>query len=333
MKALLSMEAGDPSTLVVGDLPDPEPGPGEVVVAVRACAVNFPDTLIIEDKYQFRPERPFAPGAEVAGVIAAVGDGVTGWKVGDRVIGIGLWGGMAEKIRLRVRDVVALPDERSFVEGAALLFTYGTALYALATRGQIRPGESLLVLGAAGGVGVAAIELGKALGAHVVAAVSSPEKAALAKDAGADAVIVYPEGSLDKVQSRALADQFKQAAGEGGFSVVCDPVGGDYAEPALRAIAWEGRYLVIGFPAGIPKIPLNLPLLKNCDIRGVFWGAWRERDPAGNAALVERLFELWRDGRISPRISATYALADAPQAIASLSARTAVGKLVVTIGG
>lgn len=333
MKALLSVTAGGPSTLAVGELPDPVPGPGQVVVAVRACAVNFPDTLIIEDKYQFRPERPFAPGAEVAGVIAAVGEGVSRWKAGDRVIGVGLWGGMAEKMLLSEQDVAALPDERGFEEGAALLFTYCTAIYALCSRGQIRAGDSLLVLGAAGGVGIAAVEIGKALGAHVVAAVSSPEKAELARAAGADAVIVYPAAGLDKDQSRALADQFKQAAGKHGFDIVYDPVGGDYAEPALRAIAWEGRYLVIGFPAGIPKIPLNLPLLKNCDIRGVFWGASRERDPEGNALLVERLFALWRDGLISPRVTATYALGDAPEAIARMAARTAVGKLVVTIDG
>lgn len=332
MKALLSTAPGDAASLSIGELPDPIPGPGQVVIDVRACAVNYPDSLIIEDKYQFRPERPFAPGSEAAGVVSAIGEGVTRWRPGDSVIGIGLYGGMAEKLLLAERDVVAMPPGMDFVEAAALLFTYGTSIYALVDRGEIRAGERILVLGAAGGVGIAAVEIAKALGAVVVGAVSSGARAKAVLAAGADEAIIYPSGPLDREQSRALADRFKAASGGEGFDLVYDPVGGDYAEPALRSVAWEGRYLVVGFPAGIPKLPLNLPLLKNCDIRGVFWGAFRERDPDRNAALFEQLFQLLGQGRLAPHVTATYPLERGGEAIARLAARDAVGKLVVTIG-
>ena len=331
MKALLSHEPGGPESLVLEDVPDPAPGPGELLVRVRACAINFPDVLIIEDKYQFRPERPFAPGGEVAGEVVAVGAGVEGWKAGDRLIAYNGHGGLAELTVVPAAHAFALPDRFPDAEASALLITYATAIHALVDRGQAKPGERMLVLGAAGGIGLSAIELGKALGLTVVAAASSEDKAAVARSAGADDALVYPSGALDKDSSKALAAAFKTAAGPAGFDLVFDPVGGDYAEPALRSLGWEGRYLVIGFPAGIPKIPLNLTLLKSCDIRGVFWGAFAARDPRANAAHVETLFKLWGEGKIGPRVSATYPLDRAGEAIAALRDRKAVGKLVVTL--
>lgn len=330
MKALLSTAVGGPETLVLADLPAPEPGPGEVVIAVRAVGVNFPDSLIIEDKYQFKPARPFAPGGEVAGIVARVGPGVDTLQVGARVLASTGWGGMAEEVLLGADRCIPIPDAMPFSEAACLLLTYGTSYYALKDRAFLKPGETLLVLGAAGGVGVAAVELGKAMGAKVIAAVSSEEKLAFAKACGADAGVVYP-ASLDKDAQRALADAFKQSTG-GGADVIYDAVGGDYAEPALRAINWEGRYLVIGFPAGIPKIPLNLTLLKSCQIVGVFWGAAVARDPAGHAANVSDLFRYFGEGKIKPRISASYPLARGGEAIRSLMDRKAQGKLVVTVG-
>jgi NADPH:quinone reductase len=331
MKALLSHEPGGPDTLRLDELPDPVPGKGELLVRVRAAAINFPDTLIIEDKYQFKPPRPFAPGGEIAGEVEAVGEGVEGWSVGDRLIAVPGWGGMAEKVVINARAAYRLPDGRSFAEGAALLLTYATSIHALYDRGHLKEGDTLLVLGAAGGVGLAAVELGKARGARVVAAVSSVDKAAAAREAGADIVVVYPRGPFDKEGSKALAQLFKDAVGPDGANVIYDPVGGDYAEPALRSIAWEGRYLVVGFPAGIPRLPLNLTLLKSCDVCGVFWGAFAARDPKANANHVEELFRLWQDGRIAPRISATYPLQNGGDGIAALANRSVIGKLVVTL--
>lgn len=333
MKALLSKASGGPETLSVEELPDPVAGAGQVVVAVRACAINYPDVLIIEDKYQFKPQRPFAPGGEIAGIVEAVGDGVTGFAAGDRVLGVIGHGGLAEKVAVDAARLQRLPEGRSFEEGAALLLTYATTIHALLDRGRLCAGQTLLVLGAAGGVGLAAIELGKAFGATVVAAVSSEEKAAAASAAGADRTLVYPRGPFDKEASRALAEAFKQAVGPQGADVIFDPVGGDYAEPALRAIGWEGRYLVVGFPAGIPRLPLNLTLLKSCDVCGVFWGAFAARDPQANQAHVERLFALWSEGRIAPRVTGTFPLERGGDAIARMAARQAIGKLVVTIGG
>jgi NADPH2:quinone reductase len=331
MKALLSLAPGGPETLKLTDVAEPSPGRGELLVRVRACAINYPDVLIIEDKYQFRPERPFAPGGEVAGEVTAIGEGVSGWSVGDRLIAYHGHGGLAEKVAVPVTQAYHLPDAFPYSEAASLLITYATAIHALLDRGKAKPGERMLVLGAAGGIGLSAIELGKAFGLTVVAAVSSEEKAAVARAAGADDALVYPSGAIDKDASKALAGAFKGAAGPGGFDLVFDPVGGDYAEPALRSLGWEGRYLVIGFPAGIPRIPLNLTLLKSCDIRGVFWGAFAIRDPKGNQAHVETLFRLWGEGKIGPKVSATYPLERAGEAIATLRDRKAVGKLVVTL--
>ena len=331
MKALLSNEPGGPETLSLEERPDPVAGPGELLVRVRATAINYPDVLIIEDKYQFKPPRPFAPGGEIAGQVEAVGEGVDGWTVGDRLIAVPGHGGLAEKILIPAKSAIPLPDSRSFTEGAALLLTYATSIHALYDRGRLEAGETLLILGAAGGVGLAAVELGKAKGARVIAAVSSEEKAAAAREAGADLAIVYPVGPFDKDGQKALAEQFKDAVGPAGANVIYDPVGGDYAEPALRAIAWEGRYLVVGFPAGIPRLPLNLTLLKSCDVCGVFWGAFAARDPRANAAHVENLFRLWDEGKIGPKVSATYPLEQAGQAIAAMAARQVIGKVVVTI--
>ena len=332
MRALLSTAPGGPETLELTESPDPVPAKGQVLVAVKACAINYPDVLIIEDKYQFKPQRPFAPGGEIAGVIEALGEGVTDWQVGDRVMGVIGHGGLASKIATEPQRLYRLPEDRSFAEGAALILTYATTIHALLDRGRLAEGQSLLVLGAAGGVGLAAIELGKAYGARVVAAVSSEEKAEAAKAAGADETIRYGRAPFDKDQSKALAEQFKAAGGRGGFDVIYDPVGGDYAEPALRSIAWEGRYLVVGFPAGIPKLPLNLTLLKSCDVCGVFWGAFAARDPQANAAHVDTLFRLWREGRIAPRVTETFSFERGGDAIAKMAARGAIGKLVVEVG-
>jgi NADPH:quinone reductase-like Zn-dependent oxidoreductase len=331
VRALLSEQPGGPETLRLAEVADPVAGPGELLVRVRACAINFPDVLIIEDKYQLKPPRPFAPGGEVAGEVEAVGEGVEGWNVGDRLIAVPAFGGLVEKVAIPARIAFHLPPERSFEGGAALLLTYATSIHALADRGRLQPGQTLLVLGAAGGVGLAAIELGKAMGARVIAAVSSEEKAQAARDAGADDAVVYPAGPFDRDGQKALAGLFKEAVGPAGADVIFDPVGGDYAEPALRSIAWEGRYLVVGFPAGIPKLPLNLTLLKSCDVCGVFWGAFAMRDPKANAAHVEQLFKYWAEGRIAPRITATYPLERAGDAITAIAERRVIGKLVVQV--
>ena len=331
MKTLLSREPGPPETLELADLPDPVAGSGQLLVRVKACAINYPDVLIIEDKYQFRPPRPFAPGGEIAGLVEAVGEGVTGWAPGDRLIAMLGHGGLAEKVLVAADKALPLPPERGFAEGSALILTYATTIHALLDRGKLREGETLLVLGAAGGVGLAAVELGKAYGARVVAAVSSEEKAEVAREAGADATVVYPRGPFDKDGAKALAAQFKEAVGPDGADLVYDPVGGDYTEAAVRSLAWEGRLLVIGFPAGIPRLPLNLTLLKSCDVRGVFWGAFAARDPKANAEHIRTLFRLWDEGRIAPRVSRTWPLAEGAEAIAHMAARKAVGKLVVTM--
>lgn len=330
MKALISTKVGPPESLELAELPDPVAGEGEVVLAVKAAGVNFPDALIIEDKYQFKPERPFAPGGEVAGVVESLGAGVTHLKVGQRVIGSTGWGGYAEKIKLPAARVMPIPDTMPFDEASAFILTYGTSYYALKDRGALKAGETMLVLGAAGGVGVAAIELGKAMGAKVVGAVSSEAKAEFAKACGADATVIYPPGAFAKEQGKALADAFKQATG-GGADVVYDAVGGDYCEPALRAMNWNSRYLVIGFPAGIPTPPLNLTLLKSSSIVGVFWGASVAREPKLHEGNVRDLFKLYAEGKIKPRISARYPLAEGGKAIRSLMDRTATGKLVVTM--
>ena len=331
MKAVLSKETGGPETLVVEDIDAPTPGKGEVLIDVAACAINFPDTLIIRDMYQFKPPRPFAPGGEISGTIEALGEGVEGFAVGDKVIcGVGN-GGLQEKVAVAAARLFKVPEGIDLVQASALLMTYGTTIHGLKDRGDIKEGETVLVLGAAGGVGLSAVELAKAYGCRVVAAVSTEEKGEVAKKAGADEVVIYPRAPFDKDQSKALAQAFKDAVGPNGADIVYDIVGGDYSEPALRSIAWEGRFLVIGFPAGIAKMPLNLTLLKSCDIRGVFWGAFTAREPERNNANIAELFDLWEAGKINPLVSETYPLERSHEAIAKLENRGAIGKLVVTM--
>ena len=332
MKALISTQVGGPETLVLSELPDPRPKAGMAIVEVKAVGVNYPDVLIIEDKYQFKPARPFAPGGEVSGIVKEVGEGVTEVKVGDRVLGNTGWGGMAEQISMDARKLIHIPQGMPIEEAAAFIMTYGTSHYALKWRGHLKPGQTLLVLGAAGGVGLAAVELGKAMGAKVVAAASSQEKVDLAKQHGADEGVVYPTGALDKQQSKDLADAFKAACGGEGADVVYDGVGGDYCEPALRSTAWEGRYLVVGFPAGIPRPPLNLALLKGCDIVGVFWGAWVTKELELYKQSVAELLAYYQAGKIKPHVSAVFPLSRAGEAISHLAERRALGKVVVTVG-
>jgi NADPH:quinone reductase len=331
MKALLSRQPGLPNTLSLEDIPDPEAGPGQVLVDVRAVGVNFPDLLIIQDLYQIKPPRPFSPGGELAGVVNRTGAGVTNVKAGDRVLVSPVRSAMAEKAIGQANNCWKIPDAMPFDEAAALLLTYGTSQHALKDRAQLKAGETLLVLGAAGGVGLAAVELGKAMGARVIAAASSPEKLALAREHGADAGVQYPVGALDKTAARAVTDSFKAACGADGAHVIYDGIGGDYTEAALRAIAWGGRHLVVGFTAGIPKLPLNLALLKGCQIVGVFWGEWTTRFPAMHAANVAALFALYSSGKIKPAVTERYPLARGAEAIARLGARAARGKIVVTI--
>ncbi|WDI30933.1 NADPH:quinone oxidoreductase family protein [Hyphococcus flavus] len=330
MKAMMSHEPGGPETLKFTEIETPEPGPGQVRIAVKAAGVNFPDTLIIRDLYQFKPPRPFAPGGEVAGVIEALGEGVTGLAEGDRVIAGGINGGFATHFIADAARVNKIPDAMPFDEAAAFMLTYGTSHYALKNRANLQPGESLFILGAAGGVGAAAIELGKAFGAKVVAGVSSEDKAAFCKELGADETLVYPR-ELDRDGQKALSGEIKKLCGGEGANVVYDAVGGDYAEPAVRALAWEGRFLVVGFPAGIPKIPLNLTLLKSCQIVGVFWGAFTMRNPKLNADYVAELFRFYEEGKIKPRVTATYPLEDAANALDLLQSRKATGKVVLSV--
>ena len=331
MKALLSKAVGGPETLVLEDMPSPRPRPGFAVVSVKAVGVNYPDVLIIEDKYQFKPARPFAPGSEVSGVVKEVGEGVTHVKPGDRVLGNTGWGGMAEELLIESRRLIKIPDAMPFDEAAAFIMTYGTSYYALKDRGHMKPGDSLLVLGAAGGVGLSAVELGKAMGARVVAAASSQEKVDLAIAHGAAEGVVYPTGPLDRDAQKALSNQFKEAVGPDGVDLVYDGVGGDYAEAAVRSMAWEGRFLVVGFPAGIPRVPFNLALLKGCDIVGVFWGSAVSRDPVAHQQNVKELLELYAAGKIKPHVSEHYPLARAAEAISHLASRKAMGKVVVMI--
>lgn len=331
MRAILSKTPGGPDSLVLENILDPTPKPGEVIIEVKAVGINFPDTLIIEDKYQFRPQRPFSPGAEVAGVVEGVGEGVKGVFKGDRVIAVPGWGGLVERLAVPADSVIKMPDGMSFEEAAALIMTYGTSYYALKDRAQLKAGESLLILGAAGGVGSAAVELGKAMGARVVATASTNDKVQFALEMGADNGLIYPSGPMDKTMQKELSGEFKLASGRDGPDVVHDAVGGDYCEPALRAMDWNGRYLVVGFPAGIPSLPLNLTLLKSVSVVGVFWGAAVARDPAAHMANVRDLLAFYAEGKIKPRISQTFPLERAGEAIKALGDRTAMGKVVVTV--
>ncbi len=331
MKALLSTVPGGPETLALTEQPDPVPAKGQIRVRVRAAGINFPDTLIIRDLYQMKPPRPFAPGGEIAGIVDAVGEGVSGFSPGDRVLALTGFGGLATAVCVPAVNAARIPEEMPFADAACFIFTYGTAHHALGDRGNLRPGETLLVLGAAGGVGSAAVELGRAMGARVIAAVSSEEKAAFCREIGADETLVYPRRPEGRETLKALSAQIRAIAGGEGLDVVCDTVGGAYAEPALRALAWKGRFLVVGFPAGIPKIPLNLTLLKGIQIVGVFWGAWVAREPRAHAANTADLFRLYGEGRIAPRICARFPLERADEALKLLEGRRAKGKVVVTM--
>lgn len=322
MKALLCKAHGLPDTLVVEDVPLPQPGAGEVRVKVEAAGVNFPDALIIQDKYQFKPALPFSPGGELAGVVTAVGPGVTRAAVGDRVAAMIAWGAFAEEALVPQERLVALPAGMPSEIGGAFLMTYGTCWHALKDRAQLRAGETLLVLGAAGGIGLAAIELGKALGARVIAAASSPQKLRACVEQGADETIDY--------EREDLRERLKALTGGRGVDVVCDPVGGRFSEPALRSLAWRGRFLVVGFAGGeIARIPLNLPLLKGCSIAGVFWGDFVKREPAAAEADTRALFDLFRSGAIRPRITVQCDLPGTGAVLEQLLRRQLVGKAVV----
>ncbi len=323
MRAVLCKQFGPPSSLVVEDVPSPVAGPGRLVVSVKACGVNFPDTLIIQGQYQFKPELPFSPGGEVAGIVKAVGEGVTRFKPGDRVIAATTWGGYAEEVVAEAARTLPMPDGMDFATAAAFTLTYGTSHHALKDRAVLQPGETLLVLGAAGGVGLAAVELGKAMGARVIAAASSPAKLAVCRDHGADELIDYA--------AEDLRERIKALTGGRGVDVVYDPVGGDYSEPALRGMAWRGRFLVVGFAAGrIPSLPLNLPLLKGCAVLGVFWGAFTRNEPERNAANLRELMQWVGDGRLRPHVSARYPLERAADALDDLVQRRVHGKVVLT---
>jgi NADPH2:quinone reductase len=331
MKAVLCKAYGPPDSLVYEEVASPKPGKGQVAIAVKAAGVNFPDVLIIQNKYQFRPPLPFSPGGEVAGVVKELGEGVTSVKVGDPVIGSIGWGGYAEEVLCDAGRLIPIPAGIDMVHASAFVLTYGTSHHALKDRAKLQPGETLLVMGAAGGVGLAAVEIGAAMGARVFAAVSSPEKLEVAKRHGAAGGLVYPSGPLDREAQKKLSEDFKALAGGDGFNVIYDPVGGDYAEPALRAIGWEGRYLVVGFAASdvIPKVPLNLALLKGCQIVGVFWGAFTAREPARNKANLMELTKWVLEGKLKPLVSKTYPLARAAEALNDMAARKVQGKVVL----
>jgi NADPH2:quinone reductase len=331
MKAMLSTAPGGPETLELTELPVPEPKKAQVRIKVHAAGLNFPDTLIIQDLYQMKPPRPFAPGGEVAGEVEAIGEGVTTLAVGDRVLAMTGFGGFATHIISDAARVMKIPDAMPYDEASCLVLTYGTSHHALKNRAEIKPGESLLILGAAGGVGAAAIELGKVAGARVIAAVSSEDKAQFCRDLGADETIIYSRDMDDRATQKEFSAQIKELAGGDGVDVVYDAVGGAYAEPAVRALAWKGRYLVVGFPAGIPKIPLNLTLLKGCQIVGVFWGAHTVREPDMHSENMADLFRMYADGQIKPRISARFPLEKAADALTMMQDRKVLGKVVLDV--
>jgi len=322
MKAILCTRYGGPDDLTLGELPDPVAAAGQVVVKVAAVALNFFDTLIIAGKYQTKPTFPFSPAAEFAGTVESIGAGVTAFAVGDRVVGFMGYGAARERIAIDAARLAKLPQGLEVDRAAGLIVTYGTTYYALKDRAQLRPGETLAVLGAAGGTGLAAIELGKVLGARVIACASSDDKLAFARAHGADETIDYAHGDLK--------EGLRRLTGGEGVDVIYDPVGGAYAEQALRSIAWEGRFLVVGFAAGaIPALPLNLVLLKGCDVRGVFWGAWTERDPASNRANIADLLRWCAEGKLSTHVHAVYPLEKTADALHALADRQVMGKVIL----
>ena len=324
MKAVLCKQHGLPDTLVVEEIPSPKAGAKQVVITVKACGVNFPDTLIIQNKYQFKPELPFSPGGEVAGIIKEVGEGVTHLNVGDTVIAMTGWGGFAEEVLTDASRVFPVPPVFDFKTAATFAYVFGTSYHALKDRAQLKEGETVLVLGASGGVGLAAVQLAKVMGAKVIAAASTEAKLAVCSQYGADAIVNYSDDNW--------REQVKVLTEGKGVDVVYDAVGGHYAEPALRSMAWNGRYLVVGFAAGdIPKIPLNLPLLKGCAVVGVFWGEFATRQKKDNQANMMQLFGWLMQGKIKPHISAEYPLEQAAQALNDLLERKATGKVVLVV--
>jgi NADPH2:quinone reductase len=325
MKALLCKQFGPPESLVLEEVPSPRPAAGEVVISIKAASVNFPDVLIIQNKYQFKPPLPFSPGSELAGVVKEVGAGVSSVKPGDKVIAFTAFGAFAEEVKTEAVRLLPLPEGMSYEAGASFILTYGTTDHALRDRGQLKPGETLLVLGAAGGVGVAAIEIGKALGARVIACASSDDKLAVCRQHGADECINYA--------TEDLRERIKALTPGKGVDVIYDAVGGPYSEPAFRSIAWRGRHLVIGFAAGeIPKLPLNLALLKGASVVGVVWGDFTKREPQAFAESAKQLARWYRDGKLKPHVSASYPLAQAAEAMNLLASRKAKGKVVIRIG-
>lgn len=323
MRAVVCKDYGPAETLVIEPIDLPPPGPGHVRVRVEAAGVNFPDTLMVQGKYQVRPPLPFVPGAELAGVVEAVGEGVEGYAPGTPVIGMVGQGAFADVANVRAPRLMRRPAEMDAVTAAGFSMTYGTSMHALRQRANLAPGETVLVLGASGGVGLAAVELAKAMGATVIAAASSAEKLEIARKAGADHLVNY--------STEQLKDRVKELTGGKGVDVVYDPVGGDLLEEAVRATAWEGRVLVVGFAAGaIPKIPANLLLLKGCALVGVFFGTFRDRDPALNQQNFDEMFKWWAEGKLKPLVSRTLDLAEVVEAFRILTAREAIGKLVLT---
>ena len=325
MRAVLCKAYGPPDSLIVEDIASPRAGPGEAVIAVKAASVNFPDVLIIQNKYQFKPPLPFSPGSELAGIVKEVGAGVQGFKAGDRVMAFTTYGAFAEEVKTEASRLIPLPEKMDFVAGAAFLLTYGTTDHALRDRGALKAGETLLVLGAAGGVGLAAVEIGKALGARVIACASSEDKLVVCREHGADATINYA--------AEDLRERLKVLTEGRGADVIYDPVGGPYSEPAFRSIAWRGRHLVVGFAAGeIPKLPLNLALLKGAAIVGVFWGDFARRQPKEFAQSVRQLGLWYAEGKLKPHVSQTFPLEKAADALKLMAARQVKGKVVLTVG-
>lgn len=330
MRAFRSHGPGGPETMTLDIVPDPVPGPGEVVIAVEAAALNYPDVLIIEDRYQMRPPRPFAPGSEVAGRIVSAGPGVATPRHGDRVIVLVPWGGLADRLCLPASACIPIGDTLPADEAAALLVTYGTSHYALKDRGRIAPGDTLLVLGAAGGVGLAAVQLGQAFGATVIAATSSPQKAALACRMGADASVVYPADITNRNAARDFTQAVRDTAPKGFVDLVFDPVGGAYSEAAFRTLGWQGRHLVVGFTAGIPSLPLNLTLLKGANVSGVFYGDFARREPERRRAYLAEIIALHAAGAIQPHIGLRLPIERAAEGLATLAERRSSGKIVIT---
>jgi NADPH:quinone reductase len=332
MKAWLSTAPGGPETLNLVEIPGPAARKGEVLVHTRAVGLNFPDTLIIQDKYQLRPQRPFAPGGELAGTVVATGEGVKGFKQGDRVVGVTLSGALMEQVAVDASRCAVIPDEIDFASASVFPFVYGTVWHALVERGDIKAADKVLVLGAGGGIGQAGCEVAKAFGAHVVAAASSTAKRDAAARAGADIALPYPS-EMDEEGQRNFGAALKAASGSQGFDIVVDPVGGPYAEPAMRAMGWRGRCLVVGFTAGIPRLPLNLLLLKGCDIRGIFWGDELRRDPDAFARQIGAMLPYLRSGALRPRPSLVLPFARAAEGIAMLEGRNSIGKIAISLDG